>query len=205
MRAVPEPIDFERLVREMRASVCADCDWPTVRGGVWDSEVEVVRQLESYQNSEALPWHIWEYTDSCTLGQGWLTQDVQWLERARLFGEGGDLDVRRDGGRFLWRYVGEPDQTPPGGAELQPDGKSPIYSRERTALLWGTRERDQKQWFDDRVSGASLTYFPDPPSLPEKVEERVQVRFREYTQAGRTLVVWLRKLEPYGTEEGNDG
>ena len=78
-------------------------------------------------------------------------------------------------------------------------------SRERTALLWGTRERDQKQWFDDRVSGASLTYFPDPPSLPEKVEERVQVRFREYTQAGRTLVVWLRKLEPYGTEGENDG
>ena len=202
MKAKPEPIDFKIEVEKMRASVCTD--WPTVRGGVWDSEAELVRQLEPYRNSEALPWHIWEYTDSCTIGQGWLTQDVQWLERARLFGEGGDLDVRRDRDRFLWRYVGESDQTPAGGTELQPDGESPVYRRERTVLLWGTRKRDQDRWFDDRVSGASLTYLPDPPPLPEKVDERVQVRFREYTQAGRTLLVWLQGLEPYGPEEEND-
>jgi len=71
-------------------------------------------------------------------------------------------------------------------------------------LLWGhTGRRDKEQWFDDRVSGAELTYFTETPALPDNVEERVKVKFREYTQAGRTLVVWLLSLERY--QEAKNG
>ena len=202
MKTKPKPICFKDLVDEVRSSVCMD--WPTVVGGVWKGEAELVQQLKAYRSSEALCWRIWEMTDSCIIGQDWFKEQDQdgrdnwrWLERARLFGEGGDLDVRRDGERFLWRYVGEPDHAPPGDNKLEPDDGSPVYCREQTALLWGTRERDQEQWFEDRVSGAKLTYLPKTPTLSEGMEERVQVRYYEYTQAGRTLVVWLRGLEAY--------
>lgn len=210
MRTEPQPICFEDLVDEVRNSVCAT--WPTVRGGVWSDEAKMKERLGAFKGQSALGWRIWETTDSCAIGRDWFEEQDQasrdnwrWLERARLFGEGGDLDVRRDGERFLWRYVGERDHAPPGRDELKPDGSSPVYCREQTALLWGTRRGNQKQWFDDRVSGASLTYFPDPSALPESIEERVGVKIREYTQAGRTLVVWLLGLETIKTEEEGDG
>jgi hypothetical protein len=195
MKTKPEPISFEDLVDEVRGSVCPS--WPTICGGVWDSEAVLTQVLIPYQDNGALRWRIWEYTDSCAIGQGWLEQDVRWLERARLFGEGGDLDVRRDGVRFLWRYVGKPEHAPPGGSNLEMDESSPVYCFEQTALLWGTRERDQEQWFEDRVSGARLTYAVDGSPA------RAQVRYREYTQAGRTLAVWLQELE--ACEEADNG
>ena len=202
MNAKPEPISFPKLIQDMRDSICSD--WPTVVGGVWSDGAEMKKQLGAFKSKSALGWRVWEMTDSCTIGHDWFEEQDQdgkdnwrWLERARLFGEGGDLDIRRDGERFLWRYVGEPDHAPPCGNKLEPDDGSPVYCREQTALLWGTRERDQEQWFDDRVSGAKLTYAVDGDP------ERVQVRYREYTQAGQALTVWLQGLEAY--EEVDNG
>ena len=201
-----KPTRFETMIEKgMPTGRLAQAKWPTVVGGVWTEE-SLADQLKGYQGKSELPWHIWEYTDSCTIGKGWLAQELRWLERVRLFGEGGDLDIRRNGNKFLWRYVGESEYSPRDkkAQELGYPGTdvSPIYRRERTALLWGTRKGKQEQWFDDRVSGAALTYFSDPPSLPEKVVERVQVKFREYTQAGRTVAVWLMDLETVRAKEG---
>lgn len=189
-------VDFKELVAEMEADKIEPGDWPTVVGGTCP-ETELLEWLGELDLS-SMDVRIWEFTDRCTIGSDGPPERVERLERARLFGEGGDLDIRRNGSKFLWRFVGEKEYAPEGKPLDLPESESdPVYRRERTALLWGTREREQTRWFDDRVSGAGLTYLPNPRPLEKGVKERVQVRYCEYTQAGRTLVVWLRGLEAY--------
>ena len=189
-------VSFEEILSRMDDDRLTPDEWPTIVGGKC-SEGGLMDWLSNL-SLKGMTHRIWEFTDRCTIGADGPPETAEWLERARLFGEGGDLDLRRDGDRFLWRYVGKKEKAPKGAVLEWPGSDvAPVYCRERTALLWGTRKGEQEQWFDDRVSGASLTYFSGPLPLPEKVEERVQVRYCEYTQAGRTLAVWLRGLEEY--------
>jgi len=185
-------VDFEELVAEMEADRIEAENWPTVVGGMC-SETELPGWLDRLDLS-GMDVRIWEFTDRCTIGSDGPPEpgEIKRLERARLFGEGGDLDLRRDGDRFLWRYVGEKEKAPEGAVLEWPGSEvNPVYRRERTALLWGERKEGQSRWFDDRVAGAELTY------PVEGAPARVQVRYYEYTQAGRTLAVWLRRLEAY--------
>jgi hypothetical protein len=133
---------------------------------------------------------IWCYTDRCTIGQEELPADEQaeLLERARLFGEGGDLEVWRTGEAFRWRFVGRSEYAPGGKEAAWPEN---AHWRDRRALLWGTRSDGQAQWYDDRVAGAALTY------PLENAPERVWVKYREYTEAGRPFAVWFTGLEGY--------
>ncbi len=193
-----DAVDFKRIIKQMEKDALTPEEWPTIVGGEC-SEAELVDWLGRLDLSK-MRVRIWAYTDRCTIAESSAGDEgppatAERLERARLFGPGGDLDVRRDGERFHWRYVGEADHAPDGDQLPYPGTpERPVYCRTRKALLWGTREKEQKQWFDDRVAGAGLTYFAEPPKLPDGVEERVTVEYREYTQAGRTLAVWLRGL-----------
>jgi hypothetical protein len=202
MNGQREAVDFERIVRQMEASKLAATDWPTVKGGECPAD-GVVSWLGELDLS-GMDVRIWSFTDHCTIGDEGPPSTAEYLERVRLFGAGGDLDVRRDGEVFRWRFVGSSKYAPEGD-ELEYPGmdESPVYGREREALLWGTREGEQRQWFDDRVAGAQLTYLPDPGPLAEGVEERVRIKVREYTQAGRPLAVWLLRLDSY--REGKNG
>jgi hypothetical protein len=196
-------VHFPSLVEQMKEDVLPIEDWPTVVGGRCGA-TELVDWLNGLDLSP-MDVRIWYFTDHCTIGNDGPPGSVEFLERARLFGQGGDLDLRRDGEVFRWRYVGKAEHAPDGEAlaYLGEAKESPVYCREREALLWGTRENGQDQWFDDRVSGARLTYPVDRSSLSGETEERVKVRFREYTQAGQTVAVWLLGLEAY--EEVKNG
>lgn len=181
-------VDFEELKAQMEADKIEASDWPTVVGGMCP-EAELLGWLVRLDLS-GMDVRIWEFTDRCTIGSDGPPEQVERLERARLFGKGGDLDIRRDGSRFLWRYVGKSEKAPEGKPLGWPGSEAnPVYRRKRTALLWGERKEKQPQWFEDRTAGAALTYPVD--STPA----RVQVCYYEYTQAGRTLAVWLRGLE----------
>ena len=195
-----EAVDFKDIIERMSKDELSEKQWPNIVGGEC-SETELVDWLNRLDLSD-MPIRIWSYTDRCTFGDEGPPATAERLERARLFGPGGDLDVRRDGDRFHWRYVGAADQAPEGDRLPHPGTpERPVYRRTRQALLWGTREKEQKQWFDDRVAGAGLTYFAEPPALSDGVEERVKVEYREYTQAGRTIAVWLRGLHRHEEEK----
>ncbi|MDY6876466.1 MAG: CRISPR-associated protein Csx19 [Chloroflexota bacterium] len=198
-------VDFKALIEQMDREQISAGQWPTVVGGKC-AEGEMVDWLKDLDLS-GMPIRIWSFTDHCTINDDGPPQTVKHLERARIFGAGGDLDMRRDGDRFHWRYVGKAEYAPKyeGKQNLEWPGTdvSPIYCREREALLWGTRKKEQGQWFEDRVAGADLTYFAKTPALLDQVEERVKVKFWEYTQAGRTLAIWLLGLVRY-EEEKND-
>ena len=156
-----------------------------------------------------MPHRIWEYTDRIEFEQD--EQDKQdktpspneilLLERGRLFGEDGDLELRRDGDLFRWRFIGKDGIAPPKGYDAQDfwethDGVT-FHCYQETALLWG--ERDGSHWHDDRVAGADLRY----PVGDDGAPERVQVEYKVYSRAGRVQFVWLTKLSEW--KEENDG
>ena len=188
-----QAVNFKNLVDQMEKDELSAEQWPTVVGGKC-AEADLVDWLNGLDLS-GMDVRIWEFTDRCTIGDDGPPETAERLERARLFGGGGDFNIRRDGQDFLWRYVGKakyaPEHEEKQKLEWPGTEVSPVYCRERKALLWGERKEGQPQWFDDRTAGADLSYsVEDAPA-------RVQMRYVEYTQAGRTLAVWLLKLERY--------
>jgi hypothetical protein len=185
-----EAIDFAKLVAELvESQTVPEQGWPVIVGGECESQ-ELLGWLGKLK-LEALDTRIWCYADMCEIGSNTLPQkDVALLERARLFGAGGDLDIWRTGKGFRWRYVGLAGNAPQGKVLPWPgDDNDPTFWREQTMLLWGNRPEGRNHWHDDRVAGAALSYpVKDTP-------ERVQVRYREYTQAGRPFAVWFTGLE----------
>jgi len=184
-------IDFKGLVDELtKGQTEPEEGWPVIVSGKCADDA-LLNWLGNLDLTE-LGVRIWCYTDACDIGADAAPQDIALLERARLFGPAGDLEIWRKDKDFRWRYVGLAAYAPQG--ELLPwpgTETNPVYARECTALLWGQRPKDKSFWYDDRTAGAALTY---PVS---GAPERVQVYYREYTQAGRPFAIWLRGLEGY--------
>lgn len=182
-------IDFQELVDELAHSEKEpEAGWPVIVTGACASNA-----LLDWLNDlavDALSVRIWCYTDACTIGADMLSRDGQFLERARLFGQGGDLEIWRSASTgFRWRYVGLAAYAPAGDSTPWPgDATKPVFWRQRTALLWGNRSDNQDLWHDDRVAGAGLAY---PVA---EAAERVHVTYLEYTQAGRPFAIWLQEL-----------
>lgn len=61
------------------------------------------------------------YVSSPTNVVAALPGDSNLLERLRLFGPHGDLDLRRDGARFLWSFIGETDVNWPDFGTFAPE------------------------------------------------------------------------------------
>jgi len=188
-------VNFEELVQEVTQSqrgqpdlsiwggLCAESDLPTF-----------LRQWPLAQ----MPYRIWEYASEIAFEQDTLPQNVALLERARLFGPGGDLEVRREGTTFAWRFVGPAGVQPPAGDYDAQDywAKHPdatFHQREETALLWG--KRDGEKWADDRVGAARLNY--------PATGERVQAHYRTFSRAGRVEFVWFADLREW--KEADNG
>jgi hypothetical protein len=138
---------------------------------------------------EDMPWSIWEQVDTIEMRKE--PSVLQLVERGRVFGEAGDLALRRDRGRFLWHFVGRRDVTGPNGFDVEDfwnvNGPVELISRQSTALLWG-RQVATGVWREDRVGRATLAY----PALDA---ERVRVSYRTYSSGGQVLAIWWQGLE----------
>lgn len=190
-----DAVNFDELIQKMKDEVVAQGAAPTMKAGVC-AEANLATWLGDLDTA-SFSVAIWEYTDHTAIGEAMQPDDIQWLEHARLFGAGGDLELWREDGKFRWRYVGQSENAPSGGKPLSwpATPKNPVYCQERTALLWGERKAEQSQWYDDRTAGAALTYPVEDP-VEDKIK-RVRVRYKAYTQAGQVLVIWYTGLEGY--------
>jgi hypothetical protein len=178
-------VNLEQLVEEVGKPCCGP-EALALWGGTCAEDA-----LTDFLNGWPLgrmPYRIWESTDRIAFEEQPPT-NVALLERGRLFGAGGDLELRRDGGTFHWRFVGAPEVRPPQGYDTddanfwaQHPGVA-FHCYEETALLWGKRQGDR--WHDDRVAAARLDY-PAPDDA-----ERAQVLYKVYSRAGRVEFVWL--------------
>ena len=82
------------------------------------------------------------------------------VERLRLFGESGDLDIRRDGNQHYWRFIGEgTDRWPDLGAYLAKDGD---FFADYPQQLFHVITECYYQWRggDARVGLDLSPYFP---------------------------------------------
>jgi len=188
-------VNFEELVQGVTQSQCGQADLSIWGGRCAESDLPTfLRQWPLAQ----MPYRIWEYASEIAFEQDTLPRNVALLERARLFGEGGDLELRREGTAFTWRFVGPGGVQPPAGDYGAQDywanhPEATFHQREEGALLWG--KRDGAKWTDDRVGAATLTY--------PATGERVQVHYKIFSRAGCVEFVWLTGLSEW--KEADNG
>ena len=183
-------VDFNKMVHEVRQSRCGQTDLSIWSGRCSENEL---RDFLQQWPLEQMPYRIWEYASEITFEMDTLPRNMALLERGRLFGEGGDLELRRDGAEFIWRFIGPAGVHPPIGWSAEnfwsTNPNATFYRRKETALLWG--KRDGKHWHDNRVAAARLEYpvFADWP--------RVQIEYWAFSRGGRVEFVWYTKLSEW--------
>jgi hypothetical protein len=193
------PIDFDKLVNQVRKPTVGQ-EHLAIWGGTCAEDA--LTDFLTGWDLKRMPYRIWESTDRIEFGKNEQAPNVALLERGRLFGLGGDLDLRHDGEVFRWRFVGDPDVRPPEGYDAEennfwkqhPDPDVAFHCYDESALLWGEHQGDR--WHDDRVAAAELDYLESDDA------ERVQVKYKVYSRAGRVEFVWLTKLQECKEEDG---
>jgi len=190
-----KPIDFANIVQDMAQSEKGQSDLAIWGGRCAESDLTTF--LRQWDVSGML-FRVWEYVSEIVFEQDSLPQNVALLERGRLFGPGGDLDLRRDGAAFAWRFVGPAGAQPPAGDYDAQDywAKQPqaaFRQSEETALLWGESKDDG--WRDDRVGAAKL-YYP-------VTGKRVQLHYKTFSRAGQVEFVWYTGLSEW--KEADNG
>lgn len=184
------PIDFAALQRERKAVGPEEL---VLLGGRCDAP-ELAEWLVKCTLT-TLPWQLSEWVHELTLTTTTLPPaHPELLERLRIFGPGGDLELRRDGDVFHWRFVGASDVSLPanhGGCDFWQSRPQlgQLFRIERQALLWGAWDEQLQRWYDDRVGFARLTY---PAALQGST--RVYAQYREYLAGGQPAFVWIHTL-----------
>lgn len=192
--------DFKQIVQDITQKKRYGKDDLAIWGGVC-AEAELLSFLNAW-SLDNMPFRVWEYVSEINFQCDTLPANVNLLERGRLFGEDGDLTLRRDSAGFRWHFVGKPEMRPPSGFDAKnfwtQHQEIAFHCCEETALLWGERQEGGLRWFDDRVGQAKLEY-PVKSSY-----KRVQVCYRTFSRAGRVEFVWFHALEIW-EEDNNDG
>ncbi|MDY6856508.1 MAG: hypothetical protein SWO11_17755 [Thermodesulfobacteriota bacterium] len=147
-----------------------------------------------------MPFAILETIKEIEITKGLDTSkiDPYTIERIRIFGKGGDLDIRRvDNNQFLWRYVGNEEKPEKAGGknfwETEDSNGMKFFVEEQYALLWGKYDQKRSIWHDDRVAKAKLSY-PINAS-----PERVKISYKMLSKGGVVSFIWLTGI--YGGEE----
>ena len=114
------------------------------------------------------------------------------IERIRIFGNAGDIDLRRNGNRFIWRYIGENE--PPSDLDKDKDNfwdenSDKFFVEEKEAILWGKYSKNGL-WHDPRVGKAKLNY-------PIKNAEMVKIRYRTLSEKGIISFVWFIEISSF--------
>ncbi len=195
---------FEELVGIVKESECGNADLSIWGGHCAQNDLkEFLLQWDIAQ----MPYRIWEYASEIAFEENTPLQNEALLERARLFGLGGDLELRRDGATFMWRFVGPAGKHPLKGDYSAHDyweshSEVVFHQSEEKALLWGQWSAEKCNWTDDRV-GAALLHYPVPTNPVPTNWQRVQVRYKAFSCAGHVEFVWFTGLSEY--KEDNNG
>lgn len=205
-------LDFEQEIEALFDAKAVSTETLTIWGGNF-AATEVTKFIAAWNWSQLdMPWRIWEWASDIAFEHQTGTptptpgdfRSMAWLERARLFGPGGDLELRRAGERFLWRFVGDAQKTQtPRDSKLsdywQDHAAWRLHVKDRVALLWGQELPGHPgQWQEDRVAAAQLHY----PNVQGDEQGRVRLHYREYLHGGNVEAVWWLGLEKW---EGQNG
>ena len=166
----------------------------TLVGGVVDADG--VERLVGWLRGlgQARWWTFREWTDRMRLEEGLDApgDDLPRLVWGRWFGKVGDLEVRRGGAQFRWRWVGAQGVRPPEAvARVEVDFFTPDDgSAPRLRPRWGGRAL---LW--DRADGRIATADAGT-TLALLTDERRRLRYVTYDDHGIVAAVRYRSIEP---------
>ena len=162
---------------------------------IWGSEIEEngLQEFISNWDQSERPFVILETIREIVIRKNYdfSTLEPPAVERIRIFGSGGDLDIRRDAYHFRWRYIGKtrlPEDVK-GEDFWDKNAGRKFFLKEEEALLWGQYNPNRMVWHDNRVAKAKLSY-PVDGNL-----ERVKIRYRTLSEAGVIAFVWFVAIE----------
>ena len=162
---------------------------------IWGSEIEEddLQEFISNWDQSEMPFVILETIETITITKAcdFSTLAPPNVERIRIFGSGGDLDIRRDAYLFRWRYIGKNKllEDVKGEDFWDKNADKKFFIEEKEALLWGQYKRDRKVWHDNRVAKAKLSY------PIEGNPERVKIRYRTLSEEGVIAFIWFVELK----------
>ncbi len=166
---------------------------------IWGGEVKEngLQQFISKWDFSNMPFVIIETLKELTITRNFNYSliEPELIERIRIFGKAGDLDLRRNGYSFIWRYVGQNSLE----SEINGDNfwekhhSKKFFVEEKDALLWGNYNQDKKLWHDDRVAKAKLSYPVDGNP------KRVKIYYKTLSESGCISFVWFMEIK--GDEE----
>jgi len=107
------PVNFDELVKEVTHSQVGRATLSVWGGRCFEDNL--LEFLREWEKTAQMPYRIWEYASDIVFEENTLPDDPVLLQRGRLFGKDGDLEVRRDGTSFAWRFIGPPKIQPPAG------------------------------------------------------------------------------------------
>lgn len=179
-------MDFSKLVEEMKVPKKGRSDL-NIFGGQC-IEKDIMHFLEQWDLT-AIPYRIWEYVSTIEFKKDTLPENTVLLERGRLFGDGGDLLLRRNSTGFNWRFIGSTGVRPPAGDyhvqnfwDVYPDVS--FHQYRKTALLWG--EFNGERRVENRVAAAKLDYPAEG--------KRIALVYKVFCHAGQVEFVWYTGL-----------
>jgi len=163
---------------------------------IWGGKIKEdgLQQFFSKWGQLDMPFVILETVSEITIRKNFDCSmlDPYIVDRIRIFGEGGDLDIRRDTVSFMWRYIGKTilhdglKSDKENFWEKNP-GKT-FFMEEKEALLWG-KYKQEGLWHDNRVAKANLSY------PVEGHPEAVKVRYKTMSDHGVIAFTWLLTIE----------
>lgn len=217
-------IDFNQLITDLQKSKVGTAKTLSLWGGEFD-DGDLGDFLTAWKlDRRDMPWRLWEWASDLLLehsaaqsqeNPAWQRRR-EWLERGRLFGPGGDLELRRHGACFRWRWIGPYQEKLPEGLAWENEGNAvgrftvadywrqhpgrELLERPRQMLLWGQERQDDEQkpqgtWHEERVGGvhAPLVY----PTLSGRGKNgRVRLCYSEFLYEDNVEAVWWLGLEP---------
>jgi hypothetical protein len=211
-------IDFHQLIDRLEGGEVGTDEPPTILGGRIQADALPGFLTAWNLDGRNMPWRIWEWVSDLLweYGASSLPFDStaarrrDWLERARFFGPGGDLSLRRDSDEFLWHFVGPHDADLPSKFINEIDcpqgAKFDNLVAFRSAMaLWGNKRPlpgGGVFWQEDRVAGGKRPLHYPGAGEPD----RVQLAYCEYLQGADVVAVWWLGLEglQQPSEEASD-
>jgi hypothetical protein len=190
-----KPVDFAELVAEVKQPLFGR-DELTILGGQC-AESELLKLIE-YWDLASMPFRVWEYCSEIIFEKDTLPNNLALLERGRVFGEGGDLMLRRSDKGFSWRFIGPAGIREPAGKygmqKYWIKNQDAIFHQDqKKAILWG--KWNGERWVEDKVGAAKLNY---PAS-----GQRVQLWFKVFSYAGQVEFVWYTGLSEWRDAEND--
>lgn len=196
-----QAIDFAKEVAKLKKERMVGKNTGIVIWGGQFPEKRLGSFFTAWEYSQ-MAYRIWEYADHCDFVSQQLprAEDYFLLERGRIFGNMGDLELRRDAGEFFWHFIGNSPIVRPDGFVVkdfwQENSAAQLREEHGSALLWGDYKENIGFWCDDRVAHKTLKY-PVLAQEARKNGQRIQIDYTIFTDGGQVAFVWWKELKKY--------